>query len=58
MKGPFVVFDGCEACEGGGRIDFSLSALDDINDGEACDDGVVPDISWDVVDNQLIEFVP
>ncbi|KAL3801235.1 hypothetical protein HJC23_012635 [Cyclotella cryptica] len=58
MKGTFVVFDGCEACEGGGRIDFSLSALDDINNGEACNDGVVPGISWDVVDNQIIEFVP
>jgi hypothetical protein len=40
--GPFVVFDGCEACRGGGRIDFSLSVLDAIDNGNACNDGVVP----------------
>lgn len=56
--GPFVVFDGCEACEGGVRIDFSLSALDKIDNGNACENGVVPGISWDVVDNQIINFVP
>lgn len=56
--GPFVVFDGCEACEGGKRIDFSLSALDEIDNGNACDSGVVEGISWEVVDNQIMEFVP
>lgn len=56
--GPFFVFDGCQACVGGGKIDFSLSALDSINDGNACRDGVVPGISWDVIDNQIIPFVP
>ena len=55
--GPFVVFDGCEACEGGKRIDFSLSALDAIDGGKACNDGVVPGISWDVIDKQIIPFV-
>lgn len=55
--GPFVVFDGCEACEGGKRIDFSLSALDAIDNGNACRDGVVPGISWDVIDKQIINFV-
>lgn len=56
--GPFVVFDGCEACVGGGRIDFSLSALDSIDNGNACNDGVVPGITWRVTDNQIIPFVP
>lgn len=56
--GPYVVFDGCEACVGGGRIDFSLSALDAIDNNNACRDGVVPGISWDVIDKQIIQFVP
>jgi hypothetical protein len=55
--GPFVVFDGCEACEGGGKIDFSLSVLDAIDNGDACFHGVVPGISWKVTDNQIIPFV-
>jgi hypothetical protein len=56
--GPFVVFDGCQACIGGGRIDFSLSALNSIDNGNACNDGVVPGISWSVTNNQIIPFVP
>lgn len=57
-SGPFFVFDGCQACEGGTRIDFSVSALDSISGGTACRDGVVSGISWDVIDNQIIPFVP
>jgi hypothetical protein len=56
--GPFVVFDGCEACIGGSRIDFSLSALDQIDNGNACRDGLVPGISWKVTNNQIIPFIP
>jgi hypothetical protein len=56
--GPFFVFDGCQACVGGSRIDFSLTALDAIDNGNACRDGVVPGISWSVVDQQIIPFVP
>jgi len=55
--GPYFVFDGCEACEGGRRIDFSLSALDAISGGTACNDGVIPGITWNVVDNQIQQFV-
>jgi hypothetical protein len=53
-----VVFDGCEACIGGSRIDFSLSALDQIDNGNACRDGLVPGISWKVTNNQIIPFIP
>lgn len=56
--GPFFVFDGCEACKGGGRIDFSLSVLNSIDKGSACNDGAVPGISWKVTNNQIIPFVP
>jgi hypothetical protein len=55
--GPFFVFDGCQACVGGGKIDFSLSVLDRIDNGNACFNGVVPDISSEVIDNQTIPFV-
>ena len=55
--GPFVVFDGCEACASKSLIDFSLSALDAIDNGQACNDGVVPGISWSVTNTQVIPFV-
>lgn len=58
VPGPFVVFDGCEACEGGGRIDFSLTALNQIDNGNACQSGVVPGISWKVTNTQIIPFIP
>jgi hypothetical protein len=58
VPGPFVIFDGCEACVGGGRIDFSLTALNQIDNGNACQDGVVPGISWKVTNTQVIPFVP
>lgn len=56
--GPYFVFDGCKACQGGKRIDFSLSALNDIDNGNACDSGIVDGISWEVLDNQIMKFVP
>jgi hypothetical protein len=55
--GPFFVFDSCQACVGGGKIDFSLSVLDRIDNGNACFNGVVPGISWEVIDNQIIPFI-
>ena len=58
VPGPFVVFDGCEACEGGGRIDFSLTALNQIDNGNACQSGVVPGITWKVTNTQIIPFIP
>ena len=58
IGGPFVVFDGCKACEGGKRIDFSLTALNKIDNGNACESGVVDGVSWEIVDNQVMKFVP
>jgi len=54
--GPFYVYDGCAACAGGGIIDFSLSALDAIDNGNACNSGTVSGISWEIVDNQIYPF--
>ncbi|EFJ41579.1 chitinase, lysozyme [Volvox carteri f. nagariensis] len=55
--GSFFVWDGCEACVGGGRIDFSLSGLQRAA-SDACSLGVVPGISWQVVDEVVQQFVP
>ncbi|KAJ3378881.1 hypothetical protein HDU84_007226 [Entophlyctis sp. JEL0112] len=57
VNATFVVWDSCLACTGGVRLDFSLSALSAI-DADACTLGVVPGISWKVVDEQIIEYVP
>jgi hypothetical protein len=54
---PFVVWDGCKACFGGVKIDFSLEALVDI-DSDTCHLGMVPGIRWEVTDEQEIKFVP
>jgi hypothetical protein len=56
--GPYVVFDGCAACQGGQGIDFSLTALNNIDNGNACNDGKVPGFTWQVTTNQIIPFVP
>lgn len=53
----FIVWDGCGACINGARLDFSREALLYINP-DACTLGLIPDISWNVVDEQLMEFVP
>ncbi|KAJ3006545.1 UNVERIFIED_CONTAM: hypothetical protein HDU68_004012, partial [Siphonaria sp. JEL0065] len=57
VAGNFVVWDSCAACTGGVRLDFSLSALESIN-GNACQMGVVPGISWEVTDEQVIPYIP
>lgn len=54
---PFFVWDGCEACLGGVRIDFSVSALRSIQEN-ACTVGVVPGISWEVTETQVVPFEP
>ncbi|KAI8618205.1 hypothetical protein BC830DRAFT_1216788 [Chytriomyces sp. MP71] len=56
VLGNFVVWDSCAACTGGVRLDFSVSALMSI-DSRACELGVVPNISWEVVDEQVIPYV-
>ncbi|KAJ3200973.1 hypothetical protein HDU82_008466, partial [Entophlyctis luteolus] len=53
IDATFVVWDSCLACTGGGRLDFSMSALSVINPN-ACALGIVPGISWKVVDEQII----
>ncbi len=55
--GDFFVWDGCEACAGGGRIDFSVSGLTAVN-SQACTLGVVPGVSYQVLDVQVKAFVP
>ncbi|KAI9349510.1 hypothetical protein BDR26DRAFT_915248 [Obelidium mucronatum] len=57
VSGSFVVWDSCAACTGGVRLDFSLSALLAINP-DACFKGVVPGISWEVTDEQVIPYYP
>jgi len=55
--GQFYVWDGCAACVGGGRIDFSVSGLRNV-ESAACNIGVVPGVSWMVVDVQARKFYP
>lgn len=52
----FIVWDGCGACLNGARLDFSREALMKINPN-ACTLGLVPGISWKVVDERVMPFV-
>lgn len=54
--GDFFVWDGCEACVGGGKIDFSVSGIRNV-DGNGCNLGVVPGVTYKVVDQQVKTFV-
>ncbi|KAJ3063028.1 hypothetical protein HDU98_001107 [Podochytrium sp. JEL0797] len=56
VEGNFVVWDACVACTGGVKIDFSLGALQKI-EPNACHMGVVPGMSWEVTDEQVIPYV-
>ncbi|KAJ3064722.1 hypothetical protein HDU98_011889 [Podochytrium sp. JEL0797] len=56
MPGNFVVWDSCLACAGGGRLDFSLGALQQI-EPNACQLGVVSGMSWEVTNEQVIPYV-
>ncbi|KAJ3069543.1 hypothetical protein HDU98_007383, partial [Podochytrium sp. JEL0797] len=56
VPGTFVVWDSCAACTGGVKLDFSLSALQQIS-SDACFLGVVPGVSWEVTDEQVIPYV-
>jgi hypothetical protein len=55
--GDFFVWDGCQACIGGGKIDFLVSAARKL-DGSACTLGLVPGVSYKVVNTQVKAFVP
>ncbi|KAJ3119391.1 hypothetical protein HK100_000337 [Physocladia obscura] len=57
VPGNFVVWDACQACTGGVRLDFSVTALLSIN-SNACQLGVVPGVSWEVTTTQVIPYVP
>jgi hypothetical protein len=52
----FVVWDGCGSCKSK-KIDFSLSALKAINK-DACFLGVVPGLTWEITNEQVMKFVP
>jgi hypothetical protein len=54
--GDFFVWDGCQACIGGGKIDFSVSGARNV-DAAACTLGVIPGVSYQVVDQQVRTFV-
>ena len=54
--GSFFVWDGCAACVGGGRLDFSVSGARQVQK-DACWVGVVPGISWSVSHKQVKKFV-
>ncbi|KAJ3093362.1 hypothetical protein HK100_006650 [Physocladia obscura] len=56
VPGNFVVWDACQACTGGVRLDFSVTALLSIN-SNACELGVVPGVSWEVTTTQVIPYV-
>lgn len=55
--GNFFVWDGCAACIGGGRIDFSVSGARNVN-ANACNLGVIPGVRFEVVDQVVKTFVP
>jgi hypothetical protein len=54
--GEFFVWDGCAACVGGVRIDFSVSGARNV-EADACTVGVVPGVSWSVSSTQVKNFV-
>ena len=54
--GNFFVWDGCDACRGGSRIDLSVNGLQNV-DPNACQLGVVPGVTWQVVDRTIKQFV-
>ncbi|KAJ3067786.1 hypothetical protein HDU98_009024 [Podochytrium sp. JEL0797] len=56
QPGNFVVWDSCPACTGGVRLDFSLGALQAIAP-DVCTTGIVPGITWEVTDVQVIPYV-
>jgi hypothetical protein len=55
--GDFFIWDGCDACVGGVRLDFSVSGARAV-DSNACIKGVIPGVSWEVTDKQVVAFVP
>lgn len=55
--GDFFVWDGCAACIGGGKIDFSVSGARAV-DPAACTLGLIPGVSFRVVDEVVKQFVP
>jgi hypothetical protein len=54
--GDFFVWDGCAACVGGGKIDFSVRGARNV-DANACALGVIPGVRFEVTDVQMKPFV-
>ena len=54
--GSFFIWDGCAACVGGVRLDFSVSGARQVQE-DACWVGVIPGISWSVSNKQIKKFV-
>lgn len=52
-----AVWDGCQACVTMNRIDFSVPGLTRVT-SNACRLGVVPNVQWEITDEQLWNFVP
>ena len=55
--GDFFVWDGCQACIGGGKIDFSVSGARQI-DANACMRGVIPGVKYTIYGEQVKPFIP
>lgn len=51
----YVIWDKCASC-GETTLDFSIDALESIN-SNACQDGLTKELSWEILDNNGIEFV-
>jgi hypothetical protein len=45
-----------QACEGDARLDFSLSAMQNV-DGNICTNGLVQGITWEIQDVQVQPFI-
>lgn len=64
---PLFIGDGCERCATGASdadswnpngapgLDFSYSVLDQLSNGQACQDGYA-DISWQITDETIHQF--
>ena len=60
--GSFFVWDGCEACATTrpNNIDFSLGGLGAVTNSitSACQQGIVPGVSFQITNVQVKQFVP
>ncbi len=57
IKRKFFVWDGCAGCRELKRLDFSLTGLLQI-ENDTCFLGIVPDLTWEITSEQVMEFHP